>query len=67
MLSESLFHRCWKHRASIFVAFAGANDNLVTRENDIFDPQLQTLHQSQARALAAISSSTGIKYFLNTG
>ena len=47
VLSEGFFHHCGKHRVPIFVAFAGTHNYLVGGEIDIFDPQLQTLHQSQ--------------------
>ena len=51
MLSERFFQRCRKHRVPIFVSFAGTHNYLVGGEIDIFDPQLQTLHQSQARSV----------------
>jgi hypothetical protein len=36
---------------SIFVSFASAHNYLVTGEINIFDPQLQTLHQPQASSV----------------
>ena len=48
VLSERFIHRPGKHRAPVFITFTRTNDNLVTGEIDIFDPQLQTLHQSEA-------------------
>ena len=51
LLSEGVFHRPGKHRVPVFIALTRANDNLVTREIYIFDPQLQTLHQSEARSV----------------
>jgi hypothetical protein len=51
MLSEWFFHRRGKHCMSIFVSFASAHNYLVTGEINIFDPQLQTLHQPQASSV----------------
>jgi len=48
MLGEWFFDRRRQHRVPIFVAFAGTHNYLIGGEIDIFDPQLQTLHQSQA-------------------
>ena len=47
MPGEWFFHGCRKHRVPIFVAFARPHNYLIGDEIDIFDPQLQTLHQSQ--------------------
>jgi len=44
MPSQSLFHCGRKHGVSVFVAFAGTHNYMVTDEIDIFDPQLQTFN-----------------------
>src|SRR5436309_6765361 len=44
VLGERFFHRPGKQRVPVLIPFACANDNLVTRKIDIFNPQLQTLH-----------------------
>jgi len=51
MLGEWFFDRRRQHRVAIFVAFAGAYQYLVGAEIDIFDPQLQTFHQSKASSV----------------
>jgi hypothetical protein len=51
MSGEWFFHGCRKHRVPIFVTFAGTHNYLIGDEIDIFDSQLQTLHQSQARSV----------------
>ena len=43
---ERLFSCRGKHRVSIFIALAGAYQDLVLSEVDIFDSQRQTFHES---------------------
>src|SRR3989304_8597769 len=51
VLAKLLFHRRGKHGVAVLVPLAGPNENLVAGEIDVFDPQLQTFHQSEARSL----------------
>src|SRR5262245_66647218 len=51
MFSEWFFHGCGKHRVPVFVAFSRTHNYLISAEIDIFNPQLQTLHQSQTCAV----------------
>jgi len=50
-LERALLRRGGKHRVPIFITFAPAHNDLIGGEINIFDSELQTLHQSQAGAV----------------
>ena len=51
MFRQCFLHRRRKHGMAVFIAFTGTHENLIAGEIDIFDSQLQALHQSQARSV----------------
>src|SRR5437762_541853 len=46
--SARIFHGCRKHSVSIFVAFAGTNNDLVTRNIDILHSETAAFPQPQS-------------------
>jgi hypothetical protein len=51
VLGQWFFHGRRKHRVPILISFAGSNENLVADEIDVFNPDLQTFHQSEPRSV----------------
>jgi hypothetical protein len=48
MIQEGPLHRHWQHRHPVLAAFAVPNREFAPIKIDVLDPQLDTLHESQA-------------------
>src|SRR5688572_4343113 len=44
MFKKHLLDPCWQHRVTVFITFAGSNDNLITGEINILDPKATAFH-----------------------
>ena len=51
VLSERIFDRRGKHCVPVFVSLTGSNYDLVAGEINVFDPEPQTFHQSEASSV----------------
>src|SRR5207245_5541102 len=51
MSAKGLLDRDRQHRVTIFITFAGSNDDLVASKVDSFDPEMTALHQPQSTAV----------------